>query len=398
MKILVINSGSSSIKYKLISMKKEEVLAKGLIEKIGSKDALLEQKTFHGKKYKDAREILNHEQGISLIIEMLLNGEYGVLKNINEIDGIGHRVLHGGDKFSNPVLITEEVKDKIRECIPLGPLHNPNNLKGIEAMEKVLPNVKQVATFDTAFHQSMPDYAYIYGIPYKFYQEEKIRRYGFHGSSHRYVSEKAIQTLDNKKNLKIITCHLGNGGSLCAIKDGKCIDTSMGLTPLEGIVMGTRSGDIDPAIIFNIAKKLDMTIQEIDDMLNKYSGILGISGVSNDMRELIKAINENNPRAILAMNVFTYKIKKYIGSYLATLNGADAIVFTGGIGENSYFPRELICKDLENLGIKIDVEKNKNTILGKEGFINKKDSNIKILVLSTDEELVIARDTKDIIN
>ncbi len=396
MKILVINCGSSSIKYKLISMQNEKVLAKGQIERIGTKSALVKQITFDNKEHKDVMEILNHEKGISILIDSLVNKNYGVIKDINEIQGIGHRVVHGGDKFSSSVLITDEVKSKIKDCIDLAPLHNINNLKGIEAMTKILPNVKQVASFDTAFHQSLPDYAYTYALPYKYYQEEGIRRYGFHGSSHRYVSEKANAILSKDKT-KIITCHLGNGGSISAVKNGKSLDTSMGFTPLEGIVMGTRSGDIDPAIIFYLSNKMEMSNCQIDEMLNKYSGILGISGVSNDMRELMNAIAENNSRAKLAIEVFAYSVKKYIGSYIAALNGCDCIVFTGGIGENNSYSRELICKDLDNIGISLDNEKNKDTILGKEGFINNTDSKVKILVLTTDEELVIARDTRNII-
>ncbi len=396
MKVLVINCGSSSIKYKLISMTNEHVLAKGQIERIGTQNALIKQETFDGKEFKDAKEILNHDKGIEIVIQTLTDKKYGAIEDISEIEGVGHRVVHGGDKFASSVLINHEVKKKIKDCIDLAPLHNPNNLRGIEAIEKILPDVKQVASFDTAFHQSLPEYAYLYALPYKYYTDEAIRRYGFHGTSHKYVSQKAANVLGkNLENLDIITCHLGNGGSLTAIKNGKSIDTSMGFTPLEGIMMGTRSGDIDPAIVFYLATKLDMSLSEIDNLLNKYSGLLGVSGISNDMRELTNAYHDGNKRAILALEMFTYKIKKYIGAYLAVLNNCDAIVFTGGIGENNVLTRELICKNLEYLNINIDLEKNKEIVFGREGFVNTEDSKIKILVLSTDEELLIARDTKE---
>jgi acetate kinase len=379
-------------------MTNENVLAKGLIERIGTKNALVKQTTLDGREFKGVEEIPNHEKGIEIIIKTLLDLKYGAINNIKEIEGVGHRVVHGGDKFSTSVLIDDAVKQKIKDCIDLAPLHNPNNLKGIEAMENILPHVKQTASFDTAFHQTLPDYAFLYGLPYKYYQEEGIRRYGFHGTSHKFITKKTSDILQKDlKDLNIITCHLGNGGSVTAVKNGKSVDTSMGFTPLEGLIMGTRSGDIDPAIIFYLATKMDMSLCEIDDMLNKYSGVLGISGISNDMREIVTEIQNNNKRAILAMQMYAYKIKKYIGSYLAVLNGCDAIVFTGGIGENNKVSREMICSDFENLGICLDKVKNDETILGREGFISSEKSKIKILVLSTDEELVIARDARDII-
>lgn len=398
MKVLVLNCGSSSIKYKLISMTDEIVMASGQIERIGTKQALIKQINLFGKVHKDAQEILNHDQGIELIVAALLDKEYGAIRDINEIQGVGHRVVHGGDKFSTSVIVDESVKDMIRDCIDLAPLHNPNNLRGILAMEKILPKVSQVASFDTAFHQTLPEHAYLYALPYRFYKEEAIRRYGFHGTSHRFVSAKAAEMLGkNLADLKIITCHIGNGGSITAVQYGKSIDTSMGFTPLEGIMMGTRSGDIDPAVIFYMINKMDMKIAEIDDMLNKYSGILGVSGVSNDMREIEAAITEGNKLAELAKEMFVYRIKKYIGAYLAVLNGADAIVFTGGIGENNRSIREKICADMEYAGAKISKTKNDEIVFGKEGVISEEDSVVKILVVATDEELVIARDTKGLI-
>lgn len=398
MKILVINSGSSSIKYQLISMALEQVLAKGLIERIGTQNAVIKQTTLDGKEFKEVESILNHEKGIEIIIKTLLDDNYGAIKSVEEIDGVGHRVVHGGDKFSSSVLIDTDVKKKIKDCIDLAPLHNPNNLKGIEAMEKILPNVQQVASFDTAFHHSLPDYAYLYALPYKYYQEEGIRRYGFHGSSHKFITSKASKVLNkNLDDLNIITCHLGNGASMAAIKNGKSVDTSMGFTPLEGLIMGTRSGDIDPAIIFYLGTKLDMSLSEIDSMLNNYSGMLGISGISNDMREIISAIEENNKRAILAMKMFSYRVKKYIGSYLAVLNRCDAIIFTGGVGENNSLAREMILTEMENLGIILNKDKNKEIVLGKEGLISSSESKIDVAVFSTDEELIIARDTREII-
>ena len=398
MKVLVLNCGSSSIKYKLIEMEKEVVLASGQIERIGTKQALLKQKNLAGNEHKDVREVLNHDKGIELIIEYLTHPEYGAIADIHEIEGVGHRVVHGGDKFASSVIVDEEVKAMIRDCIDLAPLHNPNNLKGIVAMEKVLPEVKQVASFDTAFHQSLPKSAFLYAIPYRLYKEEAIRRYGFHGTSHKFVAGRAANMLKKDLvDLKIITCHLGNGGSITAIKDAKSMDTSMGFTPLEGIMMGTRSGDIDPAVLFYLSNKLDMSIPQIDDMLNKYSGLLGVSGVSNDMRELEAAIEEGSKRASLAKEMFVYKIKKYVGSYLAVLNGADLIVFTGGIGENNLSVRELICQEMSYAGIEIDDELNKKMVFGAEGEISKETSKVKVLVVATNEELVIARDTKILI-
>jgi acetate kinase len=399
MKILVLNCGSSSIKYQLISMTKENVLAKGLIERIGMPNAVLTHKTGNGTEIKEVKEILNHSKGIEVVIEALLHPEHGAIKNKSEIEGVGHRVVHGGDKFSGSVLVNAEVKAKIHDCIELAPLHNPHNFRGINAIEELLPGIPQVASFDTAFHQTMPNYAYLYALPYSQYLEHGIRRYGFHGTSHRYVSEKAASMLKKSlSKLKIITCHLGNGGSVCAIDRGKSVDTSMGFTPLEGLVMGTRCGDIDPAIVIYLGSKLGMSLVEIDNLLNKHSGLLGISGISNDMREILKQYELKDSRAELAIELFTYRIKKYIGAYTAVLNGADAIVFTGGVGENNPIIREKVCKGLDYLNIKIDKSKNDKMRAGKEGVITKLGSKVKIMIVSTNEELVIAKDTKSIIS
>ncbi len=394
MKILVINCGSSSIKYKILSMNGEIVLAKGQIERIGDNISFFKQETFDNRNVKLEIKINNHEEGISFLINKLLDKEFGVLKNIEEISGVGHRVLHGGDKFTQPVLIDDSVKQEIKNCFILGPLHNPNNLKGINAISKILPNVLQVASFDTAFHQTMPRYAYLYALPYEFYEKDRIRKYGFHGFSHRYITQRMFD-LGYKDNF--IICHLGNGCSISAIKNFECVDTSMGFTPLEGLIMGTRSGDIDPSIIFYLSKKYSFSLEEIENILNKKSGILGISECSNDMRDLVNLALNGNKKAELAINMFAYKVKKYIGSYYFALDTFKNIVFTGGIGENNYFVRKVILENLTNIGIKLDYEKNEKIVLGREGMITKKDSTINALVLATDEELMIARDTKNII-
>lgn len=394
MKILVINCGSSSIKYKIFSMEKEKVLAKGQIERIGDIASLFKQEAFDNRNLKLETKITSHDEGISFLIDKLLDKEYGVLKDIKEISGVGHRVLHGGNKFKFPVLINDDVKKTIKECSILGPLHNPNNLKGIEAIEKILPDISQVASFDTAFHQTMPEYAYLYAIPYEFYEKDHIRKYGFHGSSHRYITQK-MSKLGYKD--KFIICHLGNGCSISAIKNSICVDTSMGFTPLEGLIMGTRSGDIDPSVIFYLSKKYSFSLEEIENILNKRSGILGISEFSNDMRDLVQASLDGNKKAKLAIDMFVYRIKKYIGSYYFALDSFTNIVFTGGIGENNFFVRKAILEKLENIGINLDENKNESTIFGKEGIITTSDSKINALVLATDEELMIARDTKNII-
>lgn len=390
MKILVLNCGSSSLKYQLIDMKNEDVLAKGLCERIGIVDSKVSHKTRNGKKFESAIQMKNHMDAVQIVMDNLLNKDYGVLDNINEINAIGHRVLHGGKYFNKSVVINERVKDVIRECFILGPLHNPQNLIGIEACEKLMPGIKQVAVFDTAFHQSMPKKAFLYALPYEYYQKYQIRRYGFHGTSHQYVSMRTAEILGNQ-NLKIITCHLGNGSSVCAVENGKCVDTSMGLTPLEGLVMGTRSGDIDPAIIKFLMHEENLSIDQIDDILNKKSGVFGISGVSSDFRDIENAADNNDERAQIALDIFYYRCAKYIGSYIAAMNGVDAIVFTAGLGENSPQAREKICSYLTYLGAMVDSEK--NNCRGQEIEFSAPDSKIKLLAIPTNEELMIAKET-----
>ena len=394
MNILVINAGSSSLKYQLFDMTTQEVRAKGLCERIGI-DGKFKHEA-NGKKVTGDTPMATHADAIRHLTKMLLDEEYGVIKSMSEIDAVGHRVLHGGQKFSESVLVDEKVIAAIEECIPLGPLHNPANLMGIHACEEVMPGVPQVAVFDTAFHQSMPKSSYVYAIPYEYYEKYGVRRYGFHGTSHRYVSAKAIELLGGKaEGTKIITCHLGNGSSLAAVKDGKCFDTSMGLTPLEGVPMGTRSGSMDPAIVEFIANHDNLTPSETLTMLNKKSGVLGISGVSSDFRDLDEAAAAGNDRAQLALDIFAYNVKKYIGSYVAALGGADAIVFTAGVGENSAEMRAKITEGLEYLGIEIDQEK--NAVRGTVD-ITGAGSKVKVFVIPTNEELVIASDTQQIVS
>ncbi len=391
MKLLVVNCGSSSIKYQLVEMPQERVLAKGLLERIGERDSRLVYNTDFKQK-KINRPIKNHKQGVKLIINTLTDKKIGVLKNIGEIKAVGHRVVHGGESFSDSTVITPKVLKTIKEYIDLAPLHNPPNLAGIEAIKEYLPKAINVAVFDTAFHQTIPPAAYLYALPYNFYKKYKIRRYGFHGTSHRYVTCRFAQLSKKPKNkISCITIHLGNGCSIAAVKDGESIDTSMGMTPLEGLVMGTRSGDIDPAIIFYLAKK-KMTLKEINHILNKKSGLLGISGISNDIRDIIKAGKKGNKRAKLALDIFAYRVKKYIGAYLAVLGECDGIIFTGGIGENAYQVRELICSGLQSLGIKLDRNKNRR-VAAEESLVSSRDSKIKIFVIPTNEEICIARDT-----
>jgi acetate kinase len=391
MKVLVINAGSSSIKYQLFSMATETVIAKGLVERIGESGSRLVHSVNGGKK-EVAAPIADHSAAFKLIVDTLL-GNGGAIRSASEIQAVGHRVVHGGEHFTGSVLITESVLEAIRACIPLAPLHNPPNLTGIEAAQKLLPSVPHVAVFDTAFHQTMPQVAYIYAIPYALYAKDHIRRYGFHGTSHRYVSERAAQILGVPMDrFNAITCHLGNGCSMAAIRGGKCVDTSMGLTPLEGLVMGTRSGDLDPAIIFHLADVKGMSLKEINAMLNKASGLIGISGVSNDMRSLVEAAAAGNKQADLAIDVFAYRIRKYIGSYMAVLGRTDAVILTGGIGENSEAVRDRILRDLDGMGIRYDASKNAGS-RGKEVALTTDDSPIRVLVVPTNEELVIARDT-----
>ena len=396
MKILVINCGSSSLKYQFIDMKDESVLAKGLVERIGIEGSVLKHEKTGMEKQTITAEMPNHEVALKLVMDALINESYGVIKDFKEIDAVGHRVVHGGEDFANSVLIDDKMKS-IEDCIDLAPLHNPPNIIGIKACQKLLPGVKMVAVFDTAFHQTMPDYAYMYAIPYEYYEKYKIRRYGFHGTSHRFVSKRASELMGKKiDQCNIITCHLGNGASVAAIKNGKTIDTSMGFTPLEGLIMGTRSGDIDPAVIPFLSEKEKMSIKEIDTLLNKKSGVLGVSGVSSDFRDIEGEAEKGNDRARLALDMFHTRVKKYIGAYMAELGNVDAVVFTAGLGENSAESRKEICKGLESLGIEIDVDANKTR--GKEQLISKKDSKIKVFVIPTNEELVIARDTLEIVS
>ena len=397
MKILVLNCGSSSIKYKLFDMTTKEVLAQGGIEKIGLVGSFLKLTLPNGEKKILEKDIPEHTAGIEFILNTLVSPEYGAIKSLDEINAVGHRMVHGGERFSESVVLNKEVLDAFIACNDLAPLHNPANLKGVNAVSAILPNVPQVGVFDTAFHQTMPDYAYMYAIPYELYEKYGVRRYGFHGTSHRYVSQRVCEFLGvDPKGKKIITCHIGNGGSISAIKDGKCIDTSMGLTPLEGLVMGTRSGDIDAGAVTFIMEKEGLNATGVSNLLNKKSGVLGVSGVSSDMRELEAAVAAGNPKAILAEKMYFYRIKKYIGAYAAALGGVDIILFTGGVGENQANCRSEVCEGLEFMGVKIDLEKNK--VRGEEAIISADDSKVTVAVIPTDEELMIASDTLAILN
>jgi acetate kinase len=398
MKVLVLNCGSSSIKYQLFNIEKEELLAKGIIEKIGLKNSIVKNERFDGQKIKLELDIENHKIGIEKVLNILTSSENGCLNDLNEITAIGHRVVHGGEEFNSSVLITQEVINKMEECIDLAPLHNPPNLVGIAAMKALLPNVPQVGVFDTAFHQTMPAMAFTYAVPYELYEKYGIRRYGFHGTSHRYVSKRACEFLERDYNTqKIITCHLGNGASIAAVKNGKSVDTSMGLTPIEGLMMGTRVGDLDLGALFYIMDKEKLGIAEASDLVNKKSGVLGISGVSSDMREVEEAQAAGNKRAALALDMYHYRVKKYIGSYAAAMGGVDIIVFTGGIGENGPETREQICRDFEFLGLEFNAELNAGK-RGKEIEISARNSKVKAVVTPTDEELVIAQDTYKIVS
>ncbi len=396
MKILVLNCGSSSIKYQMYDMENEDVLAKGLVERIGIEGSKLTHKPSGKEKCIVETEITNHEVGIKLVLDALVDADSGVLKSLDEIDAVGHRTVHGGDKFADSVKINDEVKQELENLIELAPLHNPPSLMGINACEKLLPNIPQVAVFDTAYHQTMPPESYIYPIPYDLFEKYKIRRYGFHGTSHKYVAYRGAEIADiDISNSKIITCHLGNGGSISAIKDGKVVDTSMGFTPLEGLVMGTRCGLIDPAIVLYVMEKENLSASEVNTLMNKKSGVLGISGVSSDFRDLENAMEEGNERAKLSLDVFVHYVKKMIGSYVAVLNGIDVLVFTAGLGENSINVRETICSHMDYLGIELDIEKNK--VRGEEKIISKDNAAAKVLVVPTNEELMISRDTKRVI-
>lgn len=391
MKILVINCGSSSLKYQILEMTTETLLCKGLVEKIGITGSTITHEKIGENKLVLEYAMKDHKDAIEQVLQVIRDKEYGVVKSMDEIGAVGHRIGHGGEKYNQSVIVTDDVIRAITDCIPLAPLHNPANLLGISACQSLMPGTPNVAVFDTAFHQTMPPESYIYAIPYEYYEKYGIRRYGFHGTSHKYVAEKASQMLNiNLDDLKIITCHLGNGASVSAIKRGKCIDTSMGFTPLEGLVMGTRSGDIDPAIVTYIREKENLPQGKVNEILNKRSGMLGISGVSSDFRDIEAAVAEGNERAALALKVFAHKVKFYIGAYIAEMNGVDAIVFTAGVGENDVTMRELICNEMGNLGIKLDLVKNK--VRGKETIISMEDSKVKILLIPTNEELMIARD------
>jgi acetate kinase len=393
MKILVINCGSSSLKYQLFDMEKEHVLAKGLVERIGIGGSKIKHtKTGHNAVTVET-EIPDHKEGIRLVIEALLDKSHGVLSSLDELSAVGHRVVHAGEKFSSSVLIDSKVMAALKECVPLAPLHNPANIMGIEAVSDVLPRDPQVGVFDTAFHQTMPEKAFIYGVPYGYYEKYGVRRYGFHGTSHGYVANRAAEMLNRPvEKLKIVTCHLGNGSSIAAVDGGKSIDTSMGFTPLAGVPMGTRCGDIDAAIVAFIAETERLSIKEVDSLLNKKGGLLGISGVSSDLRDIEEAAARGEHRSTLALQVLSYSVKKYIGAYAAAMGGLDAVVFTAGVGENSVVIRALVCEGLEFLGIELD--NSRNDVRSKEAVISTDAARVKVLVVPTDEELVIARDTK----
>lgn len=392
MKVLVINAGSSSLKYQLIETDTEEVLAKGLCERIGLEGSKLTHSPENKDDYVKEQEMPTHTTAVQLVLEALVDPEHGVIEHIDEISAVGHRVLHAGQVYSDSVIVNDDVKKVVKDCFPLGPLHNPANLIGIEACEEAMPGKPQVAVFDTAFGQSMQPKAYMYAIPYKFYEKYGIRKYGFHGTSHKFVSGRTIEFADlDKSSCKVIVCHLGNGASISASIGGKCVDTSMGLTPLEGLIMGTRSGDIDAAVVQFLANNENLSVDEVLNILNKESGVLGISGVSSDFRDLSAAAEDGNERAQVALDAFIYRVAKYIGSYVAAMNGVDAIAFTGGIGENDCSTRGKICEYLGYLGIKIDPENNSKR--GEEMYISTPDSKVKVMVIPTNEELAIARET-----
>lgn len=396
MKILVLNCGSSSIKYKLYNMDDQSVMAAGGIERLGTPESFIKITLPNGEKKKIEKLLPEHTAGVKYIFECLTDPELGAIQSLDEIDAVGHRVVHGGEKFNKSVLITDEVISQVKECTDLAPLHNPANLKGIAAVSELMPGLPQVGVFDTAFHQTMPDYAYMYALPYELYEKYGVRRYGFHGTSHRYVSARVCEYLGvDPKQQKIITCHIGNGGSLAAVKYSECIDTTMGLTPLEGLMMGTRSGDIDAGAVTYLQDKLGLDTTGISTLLNKKSGVIGISGLSSDMRDIDNAANSGDKKALLAQNMYCYRIKKYIGAYAAAMGGVDTIVFTAGVGENQYPIRQGICEGMEWLGIKLDIKKNKAT-RSEEAILSTPDSKVKVVMIPTDEELVIARDTLEL--
>ena len=399
MNILVLNCGSSSAKYKLIETKENKTLAEGGVEKIGLPDGFIKLKFDDGSEKNIDLGLTDHKGAIKAILDALVHPEYGCIKDLKEIDAVGHRVVHGGEKFSRSVLITDEVKDMIRECYGIAPLHNPVNMAGIEAIEAVLPGVPQVAVFDTAFHQTMPKKAYMYALPMEYYTQDHVRRYGFHGTSHRFIAKRVCDMLGTTpEGKRIICCHIGNGASISAIKDGKSIDTTMGLTPTEGLMMGTRSGDVDPGALLFLMEKYNLSPKEMLNIINKKSGVLGITGVSSDMRDVVDAAEkDNDERAQLALDMYELRILKTIGAYAAELNGVDIIAFTGGVGENQYQTRKRVCRQLSYLGVKIDEELNDTLWRGKEGEISTPDSKVKVVVVMTDEEYMIAHDTEAIV-
>lgn len=398
LKILVVNAGSSSLKYQLIDMENESVLAKGNCEQIGTESTFTHKVPSDETKNIKAlpMEMQDHAAALKIVLETLVDAEHGVIGSVKEIDAVGHRVLHGGEKFSGSVLVDDKVEEAIKECFDLGPLHNPANLTGIKACQKIMPGVPQVAVFDTGFHQTMPDYAYMYALPYEYYEKYGIRRYGFHGTSHRFVSKKCIELLGNPEHSKIVTCHLGNGSSISAVVDGKCFDTTMGVTPLEGIMMGTRCGSIDPAIVPIIMKKEGLTPDQMDTVMNKKSGMLGLCGTS-DNRTIESRAKEGDKRAKLIESMLCHQLTKYIGGYAAAMGGLDAIVFTGGIGENNPQYRDRVCDKLKFMGVEINYEINDKLKRGPEGEISTPNSKVKVYVICTNEELMIARDTKEIV-
>ena len=397
MKILVLNCGSSSIKYALYNMDTKEVMTSGGAERVGLDGAFVKVKLANGEKKQIMHDIPEHTEGVKFIFSLLTDSEIGVIKDLKEIDAVGHRMVHGGEKFNKSVILTDEVLKVFEECSDLAPLHNPANLKGVKAVSELMPGLPQVGVFDTAFHQTMPDYAYMYAVPYELYEKYAIRRYGFHGTSHRYVAKRVCDFLGvNPEDKKIITCHIGNGASIAAVDGGKCVDTSLGLTPLEGVMMGTRSGDIDGGAVAFLQKKLGLDADGISDLLNKKSGVLGITELSSDMREVEAACEKGEPKAVLAMNMYNYRIKKYIGAYAAAMGGVDIIVFTAGVGENQWSTRQESCEGLEFLGIKIDKEVNKG-LRGVEKIISTDDSKVTVCVIPTDEELMIATDTMELL-
>lgn len=393
MNVLVLNCGSSSVKYKLFQMPEGKVLAQGGVEKLGLSDSFLKLKLPSGEKVVLEKDMPEHTVAIDFILKTITGSEYGCIKSLSEIDAVGHRLVHGGDEFSESVVITDAVVESVKQCIDLAPLHNPSTLKGVAAVTELIPGVPQVGVFDTAFPQTMPQRAFMYALPYEYYEKYGVRRYGFHGTSHRFVSKRACEFLGLDYNkARIITAHIGNGASMCAIKEGKCIDTTMGLTPTEGLMMGTRVGDVDPGALVFIGEKEGMSMAQLSEVINKKSGVLGVSGVSSDMREIEEAISQGNERAKLALEMYDYRIKKYVGAFTAAMGGLDLLIFTGGVGENQTTTREYVCEDMQYMGIEIDKELNAK-IHGDEALLSTKESKVKVVVIPTDEELMIALDT-----